>query len=188
MRQGPLVIVSGPSASGKSTVVQRLLEQNSLPLRRAVTATTRQKREGERDGVDYHFWTLERFQEEIARGGMLEHACVFGRDWYGTPLTEVTPHRERGVGVILIIDVQGAAQVRARCPGVVSIFIRTGTLEVLERRLRERETENEESIGRRLRTAREELARAGEYDYVVVNDDLDTAVAEVRQILAAHFV
>jgi guanylate kinase len=188
MRQGPLVIVSGPSASGKSTVVQRLLEQNSLPLRRAVTATTRQKREGERDGVDYHFWTLERFQEEIARGGMLEHACVFGRDWYGTPLTEVTPHRERGVGVILIIDVQGAAQVRARCPGVVSIFIRTGTLEVLERRLRERETENEESIGRRLRTAREELARAGEYDYVVVNDDLDTAVAEVRQILAAYFV
>src|SRR5262245_36722495 len=188
MKQGPLVIVSGPSASGKSTVVERLLQQNSLPLRRAVTATTRQPRDGERDGVDYHFWTLERFQEEIARGGMLEHACVFGRDWYGTPLSEVTPHRERGVGVILIIDVQGAAQVRARCPGVVSIFIRTSTLDVLEQRMRARGTESEESIQRRLGEARKELARAGEYDHAVVNDDLDTAVAEVRQILAAYFV
>jgi guanylate kinase len=184
MRPGPLIIVSGPAGSGKTTVVGQLLAQNDLPLRRAVTATTRGPREGEQDGVDYHFWTRERFQEEIDRGGLLEYACVHGRDSYGTPLSEVAPYRERGVGVILIIDVQGAAQVRARCPDAVSLFIRTSSVDVLELRLRERGTESDESIRRRLQTAREELARAGEYDYQVLNDDLQTAVAEVRRILA----
>jgi len=187
MKQGPLIIVSGPSGSGKSTVIERLLGQSGLPLRRAVTATTRPPRNGERRDVDYHFWTRQRFQEEIDRGGMLEHACVFGRDSYGTPWSEVAPYRERGVGVILVIDVQGAAQVRARCPDAVSIFLRTSSPDELERRIRARGTEGEEAIRRRLRIARDELARAGEYDHVVYNDDLETAVAEVRRLLASHF-
>src|SRR4051794_1735216 len=118
---GPLIILSGPSGSGKSTIVARLLQAADSPLRLSVSATTRPPRPGERDGVHYHFWTRERFQREIEAGGFLEWAEVFG-NYYGTPRSEVEPFRARGVGVILDIDVQGAAQVRAQCPDAVSIF------------------------------------------------------------------
>jgi guanylate kinase len=182
----PLFILSGPSGSGKSTVVCRLVAEPSPPLRQSVSATTRQPRPTERDGVHYHFWTRERFGAAVHAGELLEWADVFG-NWYGTPRSEVDPYRQKGIGVILAIDVQGAGQVRQRCSDAVTIFLRTSSLEVYEQRLRARGTETEDTIQRRLQGARRELERVGEYQYVVINDVLDTAVAELRQIVRSHF-
>jgi guanylate kinase len=184
--KAPLFILSGPSGSGKSTVISRLLAEPDPPLRQSVSATTRHRRPTEREGVHYHFWTPERFQAAMKGGELLESAEVFG-NWYGTPRSEVEPYRQKGIGVILAIDVQGAEQVRRKCSDVVTIFLRTSSLEVYERRLRARGTETEETIQRRLQGARRELERAGEYQYVIVNDILDTAVAELRQIVRSHF-
>jgi guanylate kinase len=182
----PLIIVSGPTACGKSTIVRRLLAEGSWPLRLSVSATTRKPRKGETDGVDYHFWDAADFVKEKDAGGFLEWANVHG-NYYGTLASEVMPHREKGVGVLLDIDVQGAAQVRTRCPDAVSIFIRTSRFETLEERLRGRHTEDEATIQKRLANARGELARAGEYNYQVINDDLETALASMRQILGPLF-
>jgi guanylate kinase len=184
--KGPLIILSGPSGSGKSTVVERLLQEGGLQLRRSVTATTRAPREGERDGAHYHFWPRERFERERDAGALLEWADVFGA-LYGTPRSEVEPHREHGQGVVLVIDVQGAAQVRARCPDAVSIFLLPPSRQELERRLRERGTDGEAAIRRRLEGALRELARTGEYDFWVVNRDLGRAVAELHEIIGRQF-
>jgi guanylate kinase len=184
--KGPLIILSGPSGSGKSTVIRRLLESGHLPLQLSVSATTRPPREGERDGVDYYFWTPEQFAEEVRAGGFLEHATVHGNS-YGTLRREVESHRAKGIGVILDIDVQGAAQVRERCPDGVSVFLRTSSLETYEQRLRGRDTEDEGAILRRLANAKGELARSGEYDFEVINDDLDAAVARLREIVLGQF-
>lgn len=186
MTRGPLIILSGPSGAGKSTVLRRALESSGLPLRLSVSATTRQPRPGEVDGQHYHFWTRARFEEERAAGGFLEWAEVYGR-YYGTLRGEVGPFREQGIGVLLDIDTQGAEQVRRLCPEAVSVFLRTSSLAVLEQRLRQRGTETEESLQRRLAGAARELARAGEYDIQVVNDDLDTAVAALTEFLRRQF-
>jgi guanylate kinase len=183
---GPLIILSGPSGVGKSEVVKRLLARADLPLHLSVSATTRPPRAGEVDGVHYHFWSRQRFEEELRAGGFLEHAEVFGNS-YGTLRREVEPFRQRGQGVLLEIDVQGAEQVRRRCPDAVTIFLTAPSLQTYEQRLRHRHTENEEAIRRRLEGAARELARAGEYDYRVVNDDLDRAVGEVETIIRQHF-
>ena len=183
----PLIILSGPSGVGKSTVIDRLLAAGTPPLRLSVSATTRQRRPGEVDGVHYHFWTREHFEEEIKAGAFLEYATVFGGNYYGTLRREVEPYRAAGTGVLLDIDVQGAAQVCARCPDAVSIFLRTSSVETYEQRLRKRGTETEAAIQRRLQEARRELERAAEYQYQVINDDLETAVAEVRSIVARHY-
>src|SRR5262245_7279127 len=108
--RGPLIIVSGPSGSGKSTVVDRVLQDAGLPLRKSVSATTRGQRPGEQDEIDYHFWKRDQFEQEVAAGAFLEWAEVFG-NYYGTLKSEVGPYQELGIGVILEIDVQGAAQV-----------------------------------------------------------------------------
>src|SRR5262245_57171245 len=142
--RGPLIVVSGPSGSGKSTVLGRALAPGDLPVRLAVSATTRQPRPGERDGVNYHYWDRARFEKEIAADGFLEWAQVFGGNYYGTLRSEVEPFRDKGTGVILEIDVQGWDQVRRRCPELVSIFVVPPSLEVLEQRLRSRGTETEE--------------------------------------------
>jgi guanylate kinase len=184
MTKGPLFILSGPSGSGKSTVVARLLADKKLPVRLAVSATTRPPRKSERDGEHYHFWTREQFEQERAADGFLEWAEVFGRGYYyGTLKAEVEPYRERGQGVLLEIDVKGWEQVRRRCPEAVSIFLRTSSLETYEKRLRDRGTESAADIRRRLEEARAELARAPEYDYQVINDDLESAVAQLRTIV-----
>jgi guanylate kinase len=179
---GPLLILSGPSGSGKTTVIARLLADASLPLRLSVSVTTRPPRPGEEDGKHYYFWTRERFQQEIAADAFLEWAEVFG-NLYGTLRSEVEPYRRQGRVVLLEIDVKGWEQVKRRCPDAVSIFLRTSTLEAYEKRLRERRTESEEGIQKRLAGARAELARASEYDYQVINDNLDEAVAQIRGII-----
>ncbi len=184
--KAPLIILSGPSGCGKSTVIARLLAQPEFPLRLSVSATTRPPRPGERDGVAYHFWTRDRFDQEVRAGAFAEWAEVHGH-CYGTLRREIDPYREQGMGVILDIDVQGAAQVRQQYPDQVSIFLRTSSWEAYEQRLRGRGTESEEAMQRRLANAQRELARAGEYDFQVLNDDLDTAVAEVRALVRRQF-
>ncbi len=186
MGQGPLIIVSGPSGSGKSTVIARLLKASARPLRLSVSATTRRPRDGETDGVQYHFWTRPRFEQEVAGGGFLEHALVHG-EYYGTLRSEVDRHRARGTGVLLDIDVQGAEQVRGRCPDALSVFLEPPSMRALEERLRRRGTESEAAIQRRLRAAEGEIARAGEYDYRIDNDDLEHTVARVRELVEASF-
>jgi guanylate kinase len=186
MAQGPLIILSGPSGVGKSTVIRRLMAEGGLPLRLSVSATTRPMREGEREGVDYYFWTPERFQKEIDEDGFLEWAEVHGRR-YGTLRSDLDGWQGRGWGVLLDIDVQGAEQVRRKCPDALSIFLKLPSWEMYEERLRKRHTEDETAIARRLATARSELDRAGEYDHQVMNVDLEQAVAEVRGLIARRF-
>jgi guanylate kinase len=185
MTIGPLFILSGPSGSGKTTLIFRLLQENAWPMRLSVSVTTRARRPTEEDGVHYHFWPADRFLAARDRGEFLEWAAVYG-NYYGTLAREVAP-RAAGVGVWLDIDTQGWEQVRRRCPDAVSIFLRTSTMEVFERRLRERRTESEEAIARRLVAARAELARAPEYDVQVINDDLETALAELREVVRRSF-
>jgi guanylate kinase len=182
----PLIIVSGPSGSGKTTVIGRLLKESPLPLRLSVSATTRPRRRGEIDGVHYHFWTREHFEDELRQGSFLEHAEVHG-NYYGTLRAEVEPYRAQGVMVLLDIDVQGARQVGEKCTGVVSVFLQTSSLATYEERLRRRGTEDEAALRRRLEAARRELAHAGEYDYAVTNDNLEEAVAQMGAILRHHW-
>ncbi len=186
MAKAPLIILSGPSGSGKSTIIARLLKESNLPLRLSVSATTRPPRPYEQNGVHYWFWTRQHFQEQLQAGAFLEWADVNGQ-WYGTLSGEVDEYRTKGIGVLLDIDVQGAAQVRSRHADCASIFIRTSSWEAYEQRLRKRGTESEEQIARRLATARRELQRMGEFDHVVVNDDLESAVARVRKLIEQAF-
>ena len=184
----PLIVVSGPSGVGKTTVVDRLLAETNLRLRRAVTATTREKREGEKDGTDYHFWGEGEFLAAIDSGRMLEWAPVFGLNFYGTPRSEVDEHRARGVGVILVIDVQGAARVRELLPNDhLSVFIEPPSFEELEARLRGRKDMPEERVLRRLATAREELAQADLCHHRIVNRDLSEAVRELERVVRERF-
>jgi guanylate kinase len=185
--RGPLVIVSGPSGSGKSTVIQRLLADPPGPLRHSVSATTRPPRPGEIDGTDYHFWTPERFERELAAGAFLEHAVVHGTGSYGTLRAEVEPFLAAGCGVVLDIDVQGAEQVRRLLPDHVSIFLKAPSMAEYERRLQARGSEDEATIGRRMETARAELAHAPGYQYQIINDDLARATAELRGVVGREF-
>lgn len=134
MKRGPLIIVSGPSGSGKTTLIHHALREGRRPLRLAVSATTRPPRKGEKDGEDYYFWSLQRFEEAREAGKFLEYAQVHGLNWYGTPKDEVDGYREKGVGVILDIDVAGAAKVRSVCPDQVSVFVKLSCWEMYEQR------------------------------------------------------
>jgi guanylate kinase len=186
-RLAPLIVLSGPSGVGKTTLVDELLAQTALPLRRAVTATTRAPRPGEVPEVHYHFWTRDQFKAAISRGEMLESAEVHGGDFYGTPRSEVDPHRAAGTGVILVIDVQGAGQVRLAYPDDhVSVFVSPPQFDELERRLRGR-GEKEESIRRRLQTAHGELLRADEFDHRLVNADLTATATALEGIIRDEF-
>src|SRR3954470_17546911 len=181
---GNLIVLSGPSGVGKSTVLRSLVSQFPDRLRLSISATTRSPRPGERDGVDYYFLTPAEFAQRRQTGDFLECCEVFGRGhWYGTLLSEVRPSPKGQKWVVLDIDVDGAEKVRRRFPSVPSIFLRPSSDAELERRLRSRGTETEAAIERRLEVARRELARAGQYQFQVVNDTVDKAVDEVADIL-----
>jgi guanylate kinase len=186
MSRAPLIVLSGPSGSGKSTVVRKLLQDSGLPLRQSVSVTTRKARPSERDGVHYHFWTAERFDEHLRRGEFLEWAEVAGNR-YGTLRAEVDAHRDQGTGVVLVIDVQGAAQIRKQYPDCQTIFLRAPSFEVYRQRLEARGSEDGEVIARRVQLAREEERHAGGYDHVVVNDKLDETVAQINSLIAPLF-
>lgn len=178
---GRLIVLSGPSGVGKTTVVDRLLQE--VPgLVRSISATTRPRRAAERDGTDYFFLSPEEFERRRAAGAFLEWADVFDRR-YGTPRAFVEGELSAGRSVILAIDVQGAAQVRRSFSPVLSIFLAPPGLEALRRRLDLRGADDPATIARRLAVASAEIARSAEYDHVVVNDDLDRAVADIRAIL-----
>ena len=181
---GPLIVVAGPSGVGKTTVVSEVLRRDRVPVRRAITATSRAPRPGEVPGSDYHFWTVEEFRDAIRQGRMLEYAIVHGSDHYGTPNSEVVLHRQAGLGAILVIDVQGAAKVRAVYPcDHLSVFILPPTTEILETRLRSRGSEDEARVQKRLATARAELAEAPAFDHRIVNDDLTTAAEALETLI-----
>ncbi len=183
----PLIIISGPSGAGKSTIVKRLLESCELPLELSISATTRQPRPGETDGIHYRFLTDEQFRAHRDNGDFLEYVEVFGRGtWYGTFENDVTTSRKNGKWIILEIDVEGAMKVAKNNPEAITIFIHPGSLEELERRLRDRGTETEEKILRRLEVAKRELDFAPSYKHIVINENLDNAVEQVCQVLKSN--
>ncbi|HHM04373.1 MAG TPA: guanylate kinase [Gammaproteobacteria bacterium] len=189
MSQGTLYIVSAPSGAGKTSLLARVLA-DTPELVLSVSHTTRAPRPGERSGTHYYFVDHARFEAMIAEGAFLEYARVFD-NYYGTSRAAVLRQLEQGRDVVLEIDWQGAQQVRAAFPGVVSIFILPPSRTALEQRLRSRAQDSEAVIQRRLAGAVTEMSHYGEYDYLVVNDDFDTAVADLRAIvrsgrLAAH--
>jgi guanylate kinase len=181
--EGVLFIVSGPSGVGKSTLVRAALDR--VPgLVFSVSATTRPPREGERDGVDYRFVSPEQFERWVQEDAFLEHATVYGRR-YGTLRTATQQVLGDGISVLLDIDVQGAAQVRARRPDAVSVFILPPALASLADRLRSRGTD-ERTVQTRMSQSGEQLIRCAEYDYVVVNAELDAACDAFCSILLAE--
>jgi guanylate kinase len=184
VRRGLLIVVSAPSGTGKTTVVERLVQlMPDLKLSRSYTS--RGVRAGETDGIDYNFITRTRFESMVAADAFLEWADVFG-NLYGTCAEDAERELAAGHDLVLVIDVQGARLVRARCPGTVGVFVLPPSYEVLERRLRGRSKDSEEAMQRRLRTAREEVAAFVEYDYVIVNDELDACVQRLSAVVTAE--
>lgn len=183
MNKGTLYIISAPSGTGKSTIVSELLASDEN-LCFSVSATTRKPREGETDGVSYYFMTKEEFSGLVESGGMLEHAEFCG-NFYGTPKKPVFDRLAEGHDVILDIETVGASKVMEACPEAVSIFILPPSLETLKRRLTKRGTDSEETISLRVAQAEREIGKAYNYDYTVINGDLDKAVADVRAIMSA---
>ncbi len=183
---GRLFVVSAPSGTGKTTVVERLVQVvPGLTMSRSYTS--RAARAGERDGIDYNFVSRATFDAMVERGEFLEHADVFG-NLYGTGRADAERLMASGKDVVLVIDVQGAVQVRATGIPLVTVFVLPPSFEVLEQRLRGRGKDSDAAIRRRLDTARLEVAAYEEYDYVVVNDDLDACVMAMRSIIMAERV
>ena len=184
--EGLLLVVSGPSGAGKSTLLHEVMQQCENAWF-SVSATTRAMREGEVDGVDYHFISRERFLEILNAEGFLEHNSYSGNDsLYGTPLAPIRAHMEAGDCVFLDIDVNGARQVREKLPEAILIFVTPSSMQELETRLRSRGTNTEAQISRRIATAAQELPQAACYDYLIINDDRETAAQELLAIVTAE--
>jgi guanylate kinase len=183
-RRGQLFVISAASGTGKTTVAERLVQVvPDLSLSRSYTS--RAARPGEVNGIDYNFITRPRFEDMIAANAFLESAEVFG-NLYGTSAVDAEADLSGGRDLVLVIDVQGARQVRTRWPGTVGVFVLPPSFAVLERRLRGRSADTEDAMQRRLQTARDEVAAFMEYDYVVVNDELEACVDRVRAIVLAE--
>ena len=184
---GLLMIISGPSGVGKTTLIERLNEKFDFTF--SVSATTRQRTEHETDGIDYYFLDEPTFKQWVDEDKFLEHACVFGRYWYGTPRQPIEKNMAEGRIVLLDIDVQGARLVKAEEPDTFSVFILPPSEEALHKRLVDRGRENAEIIERRFSEAKSEIKSAyelGIYDAMVTNDDLDRAADELDHLLEAR--
>jgi len=178
------VVLSGPSGVGKDSVLQQLKELGHN-WHFTVTATTRSQRPGEDDGIDYLFLDRDTFHQKVREGEFLEWAEVYG-NWYGVPWTQVSNALEKGLDVIIKADVQGAATIKGMVPDAVFIFLMPPSPQELERRLRERKTETTPDLDLRIRTAMEELNKLPLFDYVVVNDNLETAAGQIEAIITAE--
>ena len=183
-RKGMLLVISGPSGTGKGTIIEALMKADKS-LVFSVSATTRDPRPGEVDGVHYHFMTVEKYNELVEQGAFVEHAQVHG-NLYGTLRSEVYSRLERGENVVLDIDVQGALNVIATEKEKVSIFILPPSLTVLRERLTGRGTETPEAIERRMNNAIWEISQMDNYEYKVINDNLDDAIRTVQAIIEAE--
>jgi guanylate kinase len=181
---GDLFIVSSPSGGGKTTLISRLLAGRAGDLHFSVSHTTRARRNGEQDGREYHFVTAKEFRGMIGREEFLEWAEVHG-NLYGTAKKEVLPRLIAGQDVILDIDVQGVRQVKARYPGSIAVFILPPSAAELSRRLRARGLDDEGQIEKRLANAAREIDEVSQYDYAIINDDLDRALVELSSIVSA---
>ena len=181
---GTLFIVSAPSGAGKTSLLKAFLK-DAQGIALSISHTTRAMRPGEENGVHYHFIDVDRFQQMIAQGDFLEHAQVFD-NFYGTSQAAVTKQLASGQDVILEIDWQGARQVRERFPAALSIFILPPSKATLRERLTDRGQDDESIITRRMQDAEAEMSHYGEFDYVVVNDDFDTAVADLRTVFGSQ--
>ncbi len=183
MAKGTLFIVSAPSGAGKTSILRELIGHDEL-LHVSISYTTRPMRPGEVDGKDYHFVNHEGFLSKVEDGSFLEHARVFD-NYYGTDRQEVRDQLEQGFDVILEIDWQGAQQIRSQMFDTISIFILPPSEDDLRHRLEGRGQDNEEVIAKRMRAARAEISHYLEYDYLVINDDFDRALGEVKSIIQA---
>jgi guanylate kinase len=179
-----LIVISGPSGAGKGTVLSSLLKGCEDTVI-SVSATTRKPREGEKNGQNYYFLSREEFEELIRSDGILEYAEYCG-NLYGTPRRHVEERLQMGINVILEIEVQGAAQVVEKCKGAVTIFLMPPSLAELEARLRGRGTEAEEVIQKRVAAAQQELLAAPNYDYIIINDEVEKAAAEINALITAE--
>ena len=184
MSKGLLIVVSGPSGTGKGTVCSELLSQ-AQDLAYSISATTRQPRAGEVDGKNYYFMDKADFEKKIAEGGFLEYANVYG-NYYGTPLGKIEERLAKGEDILLEIDTQGALNVMKKCPDGLFIFLVPPSLAELERRIRGRGSETEESLQKRMGSACKEIEDGRKYSYVVVNDTVKHAVQRIMAIRAAE--
>lgn len=183
--KGLLLVLSGPSGCGKGTVCRRLLEKHP-DMRLSVSATTREKRAGEQEGVDYFYKTREAFEAMIARGELLEYNRGYNGNYYGTPKQYVREQLEQGHDVILEIEMNGAARIKEQCPDGVFIFLAPPSLEELHRRLIQRGRETAEQAAERFSKAKAEIGMASDYRYVIVNDELERAVERIEAVLQAE--